>query len=652
VLLWTNPCAAQQEAKAVNGREPIPDRKRCQIGAIWHFCSLLSVVLLLHVPAYAAPPGAKRVVILHSFGNDFRPWGEYARAIRSELTNQSRWPLDIQDHSLVTARSSDENPEVPFVEYLKALYSTHRPDLIICIGAPAANFVQRHRGRLFPTVPMLMTAVEQRRIRFETLTENDAVVAVRHDFTASILTILHVLPDTRDIVVINGVSPNEKFWLGEMQRELKPLEDRITFHWFEDTPYETILKRAASLPHGSAIFWHLMNIDSAGVSYEGDTGLKKLYDVANAPIFSYDDSFFGGEIVGGPMHAVSETSRETASVGVRILGGEAAGSIKTSPSGYATPKFDWRQLQRWKIAENLLPAGSRIDFRDPSAWQKYRWQVAIVCAVVVFQAMLIAGLLYERRRRKVAEVEARRRMAELAHFNRYSMAGELTASIAHELNQPLGSILVNTETASLMLASPSLDAAELKEILCDIKRDNLRAGEVIRRLRSLLKRVPFEVKEVDLNDAVADTMDLVSGLLHAREVSVVSALAPGILTVRGDRIQLQQVVLNLIVNASDAMAHLEKSQRKIVVRSAQNGDSAEIEIADSGPGILAEKIDDVFEPFYTTKPNGMGMGLSIARTIVEAHDGEISVRREAVHGACFRITLPLARSSIPAGLAS
>ncbi len=353
------------------------------------------------------------------------------------------------------------------------------------------------------------------------------------------------------------------------------------------------------------------------------------------------------------MHSVSETSRKTATVAVRILGGETAGSIKTPSTGYAAPKFDWRQLQRWKIAESRLPAGSQVYFREPSAWEKYRWQVATVSSVVVFQAMLIAGLLYERRRRQFAEVEARQRMAELAHVNRYSMAGELTTSIAHELNQPLGSILVNSRDCGAdARTSPSLDVAELKEILSDIRRDDQRAGEVIRRLRSLLKRVPFEAREIDLNEAVADSIDLVSGLLHARGVTLVSALAPGILPVRGDRIQLQQVFLNLVVNAADAMAHLDKSQRKIVVRTAQNGDSAEIEIVDSGPGILAEKLGEVFEPFYTTKPNGMGMGLSIARTIVEAHDGEISVRNQAVHGACFRITLPLAHSPASLSIAS
>ncbi len=625
----------------MKGRKPSADSKWRQIQSIWRLLLLFSIVLHIQDAAKAAAPEAKRVIILHSFGNDFRPWGEYARTIRSELSRQTRWPLDVQDHSLVTARSSDENPEGPFVDYLSALYAKRRPDLIICIGAPAASFVQRHRSRLFPAIPMLMTAVEQRRIRFDSLTGNDAVVAVKHDFTASFETILRVLPGTRNILVINGASPNERYWLGEMQKEAKAFEGRVHFQWFEDTPYETVLKEAASLPRDSAIFWHLMNVDVAGVVYEGDSGLKKLHAVASAPIFSYDDGFFGQEIVGGPMHSVSGGSRETAAVAVRILGGEKAGEIKTPPSGYEAPKFDWRQLQRWGIAASRLPAGSQVYFREPSIWERYRWQIALVCAVLLTQAGLISILLYERRRRKMAEIEARQRIAELAHVNRYTLAGELTTSIAHELNQPLGSILVNTETAALMLESPAIDISELKEILSDIRRDDQRAGEVIRRLRSLLQRAPFDAKEIDLNEVVLETLDLVAALAHARGISLNSVLAERPLPVKADTIQLQQVLINLIVNAMDAMERLGKGERRITVRTARDGASAEIEIADSGPGIPAGKLDEIFEPFYTTKPNGMGMGLSIARTIIDAHDGKISAENNSLRGAVFRIVLPL-----------
>src|SRR5262245_25091544 len=141
------------------------------------------------------------------------------------------------------------------------------------------------------------------------------------------------------------------------------------------------------------------------------------------------------------MTSVLGVSRETARVAVRILGGEKAGDIKVPPIEWDAPKFDWRQMQRWGISESRLPPGSTILFREPTAWEKYRWQILLTGIVLLFQTALIIGLLNEHRRRRIAEVESRQRMAELAHLNRQTTAGELSASIAHELNQPLGAIL-------------------------------------------------------------------------------------------------------------------------------------------------------------------------------------------------------------------
>src|SRR3954468_4036249 len=247
--------------------------------------------------ALAAEP--KRVMLLHSFGRDFRPWSEYSRTIRTELERQSSWPLEIFDQALVTARFGDEDIDASLVEYLRALFAKHPLDLIVALGAPAVSFVQRRRQQLLPATPMVFTAVEQRRIQYSILTENDAVVAVQNDFAAFIENILRVLPDTKTIAVVNGGSPLEQYWLEEMRRELKPFEDRLTFKWYSDLSFEDILKDAAALPPHSAIFWQLMNVDAAGIAHEGDTALKQLHAVANAPIFSYQGGFFGGEIVGG-----------------------------------------------------------------------------------------------------------------------------------------------------------------------------------------------------------------------------------------------------------------------------------------------------------------------------------------------------------------
>jgi signal transduction histidine kinase len=232
-------------------------------------------------------------------------------------------------------------------------------------------------------------------------------------------------------------------------------------------------------------------------------------------------------------------------------------------------------------------------------------------------------------------------MAELAHVNRFSTAGELTASIAHEINQPLGSILTNAETAQAILKSPNPDIVELNEIVDDIVRDDRRASEVIRSMRSLLKKVPFELKSLDLNDVARETVEFLSSLAVGRKLELLSVISLGALPILGDRVQLQQVILNLVVNGIDAMKDTRSEERAISIRTSRVQNFAELSVSDRGPGIPEDKLKGVFEPFYTSKAEGMGMGLSIARTIIEAHHGLIWARNRDHGGASFRIKLPL-----------
>ena len=261
-----------------------------------------------------------------------------------------------------------------------------------------------------------------------------------------------------------------------------------------------------------------MSVDAAGVAHEGDIALRSLHAVANAPIFSFQEAFFGGDTVGGPMHSIAEIQPADRQCDDPHPRWREAGQYQVQPIGFASPKYDWRQMQRWGISRSNLPPGSAVLFREPSIWEKYGWQLALIAGVILVQGVLISGLLHERQRRRLAEVESRQRMAELAHVNRYSAAGELTTSIAHELNQPLGSILTNAETAESILkgVSPNLD--ELREILADIRRDDLRASEVIRRLRGVLKKTPFEMIELDVNETVREVIGFVSALAHGREI--------------------------------------------------------------------------------------------------------------------------------------
>ena len=256
-------------------------------------------------------------------------------------------------------------------------------------------------------------------------------------------------------------------------------------------------------------------------------------------------------------------------------------------------------------------------------------------------AMRRMGALIDITTRKNAEFEAQRHRDELAHVSRVSMMGQLASALAHELNQPLGAILRNAEAAELFLQASPPDVQELRAILADIRRDDQRAGEVIDRMRALLKRQESHWSELDLNAVTEEVAGLLRFDAEARRVKLTLELSRAVPGVRGDRVQLQQVLLNLILNAMDAMNGCEAGRRYVAVRVRPREDAVEVAVSDSGHGILTDNVKRLFEPFFTTRPSGMGMGLAISRTIIEAHGGRLWAENNPEGGATFYFTLPV-----------
>jgi two-component system sensor kinase FixL len=252
----------------------------------------------------------------------------------------------------------------------------------------------------------------------------------------------------------------------------------------------------------------------------------------------------------------------------------------------------------------------------------------------------------------VADISARRRLetelqelrAELAHASRVSMLGQLASTLSHELRQPLGAILRNAEAAEIYLGQEPLDRDELRAILGDIRHDDERAIGVIERLRALLQRRSLSPRAISIADDVLEPVRALARFdAAAREVRLAIDASDALPLVQGDPVHLQQVLLNLVLNAMDAVADQPADRRQVTVRAQRHGEGAvEIAVSDSGPGINPERIGQLFAPFFTTKPDGMGIGLSISRTIVEAHGGRIWGENNPGEGATFRFTLPLA----------
>jgi PAS domain S-box-containing protein len=253
------------------------------------------------------------------------------------------------------------------------------------------------------------------------------------------------------------------------------------------------------------------------------------------------------------------------------------------------------------------------------------------------------GVLIDITERKQAEVEMARQRGELAHLSRVTMLGELSGSLAHELNQPLTAILSNAQAAQRFLAEDDVDLAEVREILNDIVAEDKRAGEVIQRLRLLLKKGEAQQhsSDININDVVHDVLKLMRNDFINQNVSVTTDLGENLPAITGDRIQLQQVILNLVLNACEAMTDCDRSECELRVVTHLAKDAVRVSVRDRGGSIPEEKLEHVFDPFFTTKEEGMGLGLSVCQTIIKAHRGRLWATNNVDRGATFHFSLPV-----------
>jgi PAS domain S-box-containing protein len=981
---------------------------------IWQRRVAYLFFVLTAVCAVGAEP--KRVLIVHSFGSAAPPFTVHSRAFETALVEKMGEPVDLDEVSLDMARYADREAQEGIVEYLRTRQARWQPDLVVPIGAPASIFVAEYRDRLFPKTPILYTSVDRRLLPTGALEKNAAYIGEVFDIPGLIEDMLQVAPRTKNIVVVVGATPLEQHWRDVFQRAAAPLSSRINFIYFDDLSFDQMLERAASLPRDSYIFVLLLLRDSLGVTHNADEALKRLHEVAKAPINSIFEHQLGLGIVGGRLYQSERIGREAAEVAVRILHGEPASSFPPKIIEPLPPRYDWRELQKWNIDEKSLPAGSAILYRSPTVWEQYRNWILAGLSIFAVQALLIVGLvanlikrhraersliesekrfqstadaapvmiwmagpdklctffnkawleftgrkmeqelgngwsegvhlddfekcletyitafdarkpfmlkyrlrrhdgeyrfitdsgvprfgprgnfrgyigacvdvtdlleqqkalhefeervtlaaeaahlgvwelntktnelwmsdkarelfqfgrdalisykefqdrihpedralrdsavqeakktqsgydleyrallpdgtvrwigararyvgdeedaptrllgvsmdvterkqaqelfqlateasssgtvlvdgrglivlvnaqteklfnygrdeligkpveilvperftrhsahrekfvaapetrmtgagreLFGRRKdgsefpveiglnpiktpqgilvlanvidisaRKAAEEQARKTREEIDQLTRISLLGEMTASIAHELNQPLSAILSNASAGQRFLNKGKLDPETIREILEDVGADARRAHDVIQHIRNTIKKGAAVRERINLNDVVTHVAHSIRPDAGIHSCEIETALDSSAPEVEGDPVQIQQVLINLVSNAFDAMSQTSVKERKVEITTERNGDGTVcVSVRDHGAGILPEARERLFEQFFTTKDDGLGMGLAIVRSIIETHGGRISAENVNDGGARFRFSLPVA----------
>ncbi len=627
---------AQDALRLSGGARPVRGRLRC---------ALLGALLVIGAASSEAQPAVKQVLVLQSLNRGNLVLDHFTGDFRVSLDQRAGKPVNVIQ-VVVGQTGFVGAPEQAVVDYIRAIFADRpSPDLIMTVGGPAAAFARKNRRQLFPGTPLLFASVDQRYLRGAPLGENESAVAVVNDFPHLIDDILRVLPETKQVFMIIGSGALGQFWRRELENDLTRFRGRVTFVWSDELSLQDILRRVASLPSHSAIYYLTFGTDAQGGAYADEQVLADLHAKANAPLFGALSSLFGHGIVGGTLMSIDDLSRNTADVASQILNGAPPGSLRVPPQLPGQPVFDWRELQRWDIPESRLPPGSAVKFRRPSLWDEYKLTVLAAVGALVLQALLIARLLYEHRARHRAEIESRRNLALAADANRRETMSALTSSIGHELAQPLSVVMYNAQALQKMVTVNRVAPDDMEEILADIKAGAVLATQIIDRHRTMVRGRQLHKKPIDLHSVIGESLALVAQDMRERQIEATLDLSSAPCVIDGDQVLLEQVLLNLVRNAMDALAETPPARRHITIRSAVKAADVEVSVCDTGTGLPADIIGTLFTPFVTTKPHGLGVGLTIARSIVDAHGGTIAARGNPDGGATFTVTLP--RSATP-----
>lgn len=559
-------------------------------------------------------------------------------AIRQALASRPDLATDYFAEYLEPEGFPADQSSLALAEYIRRKFRGRKIDLVIAISDPVLQFVLDHREELFPDAPIIEVGTalpdEATRVSGAGLTGIQTSVA----YAETLALVLKLHPSARDVfVVAKGL--NEP--LDEAVRAgLSDFSRRVRLIYIAEDSIPGLLSRVRDVPPGSVILyiWHSQK-EKPGYLVNPAEFVPLVAQAASVPIYGTSELYIGTGIVGGVVRRTRETGIRVGEMALSILAGARAQDMPIE-AARLVPVFDWRAMQRWSVDERRLPPGSVVSFRAPSLWRDYRREGLAGLAVLVLQSLLIVGLLYQRRARRKAEGDSRKSLALAADANRRVTMSTLTGSIAHELSQPLSSILHNAQAGEMLVDSNRATPETVREILSEIHTADVRATEIVERHRKMLRTRRLEQQRIDMHAVVRESLALVAHEMGAHQVQVDLTQEASPCVVDGDPVLLQQVLVNLVMNAMQAMADTTGARRRVAVLSRYTEGSVEVSVRDAGIGLPPNVNGRLFEPFVTTKNGGMGIGLTIARSIAEAHGGTVTAHNNPEGGATFTLTLP------------
>ncbi len=720
--------------------------------------------------AEPARPKAVLVLLPDSFS---RPaFMSLVSGLRSVLVAKLGGDTLLYTENLDFVQFTDQGYRKDLGEWYRRKYKGRQIDAIITLGSMATDYGLNLRREIWPNMPIICSGLnETEALKFGS-EDNLTGFITTLDVEGTLNAAMQLQPNAKQFTYVTGARnsfPEIESVLRTNVHEYAKKKGLEMTDLIGLTKAETE-KRLTEAPKDSIALCLNFYVDAKGQTFVPAEAMKWLSKASAAPMFTFYDTVIGSGVVGGSCFGFEKNGVEIGNLCLDVVDKGSATGLPLRTTKAFEFIFDWRALQHWHLDEKRLPPGSDVRNRIPSLWEAYRMTLITIGAALLVQTLLIMGLVWQRRQRRLAEkslresqehmalasdsvklglwiwrvaddrlwctemvsefygyptdldlkaqdilarvhpdeqeavkagvsavtrsqpdyeieyrvivpddseerwiytkgrgsfapdgkllqitgismnvterkrmgLELQRNQDQLSHAMRVAMMGELAASLAHELSQPLAAIMNNARAAKRLMAHSVVDLKELGEIVTDVIADDERAASVIQRLRAMLRKEPLLLKPEPLNEVITNGANMIRATLKDRGVTMRLDLAPDVPPVMADHVQLNQVFINLCINGSDAMSGLPKHERLLHVHTRKTTDGmAEVSVEDCGHGITPENLEHVFEPFHSTKQDGLGMGLCISRTIIGIHGGRIWLDNNAEKGTTAHFVLPL-----------
>ena len=619
------------------------------------FNSLLGLVMMLiqfcNQPLVATQSGGTKTILM-LFGNSPGTPADkpLLDGVRFKLHDAYGDNYNLHVEFLEIDKYPGENYPQEKFNFLNEKYREINPDLIICVQENILKPFKDYAENYLLNLPIISTDLDYTNYGFPTnlqVNEKTVCLGLKFNIEKTISTALKQFPKTSSIYFISGVSAFDKRMLTLSLQAAKTINGQREIEVITDRSMDEILEKVHKIRGNSIIVVPVFITDRKLVPYYNPEAINLISREAHVPVIILSDMGMGEGAFGGYVLSFNKAGLYTGKTAVDILNGFNPNSIRITEADYYEYIFDWRELKRWNLQNSdLIPAGSTILFEPINQLDKYKWMFGAVLLFLVLQSLLIANLIRLNRNQKTLTkkiIETESKYRGFLHEDRSLSLGQIAASLSHELKQPLTAILSTAQAGINFINSNEANPELLKQILQKIVENDKRTASILGSIRGMLKLEHREKERIELNDCISELVEVYHSEANIQNTKINSMLVNYPVYIFADKIQIQQVLLNLITNAVQVMAKQQTKNPMVdLIQTIKNGNVV-VSVRDYGEGIDESIKDTIFRPFVTSRVEGSGIGLSICKSIIEDHGGKIWTENKANGGAEFSFSLKLTK---------